>query len=70
MFSKEVLNDLIKAIGKENVLSEKEDLVTYSYDATAAVPNVLPDVVVTPTSTEHVVENCQNRQPLSGSYLS
>jgi len=56
MFSKEVLNDLIKAIGKENVLSEKEDLVTYSYDATAAVPNVLPDVVVTPTSTEHVVE--------------
>lgn len=54
MFSKEVLNDLIKALGKENVLSEKEDLVTYSYDATAAVPNVVPDVVVTPTSTEQV----------------
>ncbi len=56
MFTKEVLNELIKALGKENVLSEKEDLVTYSYDATAAVPSVEPDVVVTPVTTEHVVE--------------
>lgn len=54
MFSKEVVNDLIKAIGKENVLSEKEDLITYSYDATAGIPNVVPDVVVTPTSTDQV----------------
>ncbi|NLI91177.1 MAG: FAD-binding protein [Peptococcaceae bacterium] len=56
MFTTEVLHELIKVLGKENVLSEKEDLVTYSYDATAAVPSVEPDVVVTPTSTEHVVE--------------
>lgn len=54
MFAKEVLGELIQVLGKENVLSEKEDLVTYSYDATAAVPSVMPDVVVTPENTEQV----------------
>lgn len=56
MFTKEVLNDLITVLGKENVLSEREDLITYSYDATAAVDSQEPDVVVTPTSTSDVVE--------------
>ena len=56
MFSQEVLNDLIKVLGKENVLSEREDLITYSYDATAVVPSQEPDVVVTPSTTEEVVE--------------
>lgn len=56
MFTKEVLSELIRVLGKENVLSEKEDLITYSYDATAAVPSQEPDVVVTPTTTQQVVE--------------
>lgn len=56
MFTKEVLNDLIQALGKENVLSEREDLITYSYDATAAVASQEPDVVVTPSTTEEIVE--------------
>ncbi|HHV65968.1 MAG TPA: FAD-binding protein [Peptococcaceae bacterium] len=56
MFNQEVLNELIKALGKDKVLSDREDLIAYSYDATAAVPRQEPDVVVTPTSTEDVVE--------------
>jgi len=56
MFNQEVLNELIKALGKENVLSEKEDLLTYSFDATAAMPRQMPNVVVTPCNTEQVVE--------------
>ncbi|MFA6807995.1 MAG: FAD-linked oxidase C-terminal domain-containing protein [Eubacteriales bacterium] len=56
MFTKEVLNELIKILGKERVLSEKEDLVTYSFDGTAAVESTMPDVVVMPGSTEQVVE--------------
>lgn len=56
MFSKEALKDLINVLGTDNVFSEKEDLITYSYDATAAVASQEPDVVVTPTSTDQVVE--------------
>ena len=55
MFNQEVLNELIKALGKENVISEKEDLLTYSFDATAAMPRQMPNVVVTPNNTEQVV---------------
>jgi glycolate oxidase len=44
MFSKEILHELIQVLGKENVLSEREDLITYSYDATAVVPHQEPDV--------------------------
>jgi len=56
MFTKEVLNALIQVLGKDNVLSEREDLITYSYDATAVVESQEPDVVVTPTTTEEVAE--------------
>jgi glycolate oxidase len=56
MFTQEVLNELTKALGKENMILDKEDLLTYAYDATAAMPRQTPDVVVTPASTEHVVE--------------
>lgn len=50
----EIRKDLISVLGRENVLTEKEDLLTYSYDATAAMPHHMPDVVVTPVSTEQV----------------
>lgn len=56
MSAKEAISELIKALGKENVLAEREDLITYSYDATAVVPHQEPDVVVMPTKTEDVVE--------------
>jgi len=52
---KEVINKLIEALGKENVITDREDLLCYSYDATPDVPNPLPGVVVTPAGTEHVV---------------
>lgn len=52
-------------VGKDNVLTDKVDLVTYSYDSTADVPKAQPDVVVMPKSTEEVqqivnlaYENC------------
>lgn len=55
MLSAEILQELIGVLGKDNVLSAREDLITYSYDATAAVPRQEPDVVVTPSTTEEVV---------------
>lgn len=56
MLAREVLQELIQALGAENVLSEQEDLMTYAYDATAAMKHFKPDVVVSPLSTEQVAE--------------
>ena len=56
MLTKEALQELIQVLGKDNVIIEKEDLLTYSYDATAAMKKELPDVVVTPNSTEEAAE--------------
>lgn len=51
-----VIQELEKAIGKENVITSKEDLVCYSFDATPDMPNQTPDVVVTPNCTEDIVK--------------
>lgn len=56
MSKSQVIDALVKAIGKENVITEHEELVCYSFDATADMPSQMPDVVVTPTSTSDVVE--------------
>lgn len=56
MLTKEALNELTRVLGEENVITTKEDLMTYSYDATAAMPKQLPDVVVTPAEVGHVIE--------------
>ncbi|SHE72165.1 FAD-binding oxidoreductase [Desulforamulus putei] len=56
MSKAQAIEALIKAIGKENVITEHEELVCYSFDATADMPSQLPDVVVTPRSTDDVVE--------------
>lgn len=56
MIVREVLEDLVQVLGKENVLTEQEDLLTYAYDATAAMKHQKPDVVVLPLSTEQVAE--------------
>jgi glycolate oxidase len=54
MIEKALIEKLKKIVGEQNVLTQKVDLVTYGYDATADVPHQLPDVVVMPTSTEDV----------------
>ncbi|AHF08113.1 FAD-binding oxidoreductase [Desulfitobacterium metallireducens] len=56
MLKPEALQELIQVLGQDNVLMEKEDLMTYAYDATAAMKRVLPDVVITPANTEQVAE--------------
>jgi glycolate oxidase len=52
--SPEALEALYRAVGKENVKTNIEELVCYSYDATATKPKGIPDVVVKASSTEEV----------------
>jgi len=54
MIDSSIVAKLEGIVGKDNVLTNKVDLVSYSYDATADVPTQMPDVVVMPTSTEMV----------------
>ncbi|AFQ43769.1 FAD-binding oxidoreductase [Desulfosporosinus meridiei] len=56
MLAREVLEELVRVLGRENVLTEQEDLLTYAYDATAAMKHHKPDVVVAPLSTEQVAD--------------
>ena len=46
------LNELIRLLGKEKVLSEIEDRICYSYDSTKQ--KVLPDVVIRPGDTSDI----------------
>ncbi|MBL7125488.1 MAG: FAD-binding protein [Dehalococcoidales bacterium] len=48
-----LVSQLKKIIGKEGVLTAKEDLNAYSYDGTTTWAH-MPDVVVLPTTTEQV----------------
>lgn len=56
MGRKEYIDQLARELGKENVITDREDLLCYSYDATPDMPEALPDVVVTPENTEQVVK--------------
>lgn len=56
MIRKEVLQQLIKILGQEKVLTGKEDLYCHSFDATAGITGQMPEVVVTPASTEEVAK--------------
>ena len=53
MLEKNIISQLEKIVGKEAVLTAKEDLNAYSYDGTATWAH-MPDVVVLPTTTEQV----------------
>jgi glycolate oxidase len=55
MITKAAIKQLSDLLGKGNVLHEKEDLLTFSYDATPET-RLLPDVVVFPTASEHIVK--------------
>ncbi|HEX9760964.1 MAG TPA: FAD-binding oxidoreductase, partial [Candidatus Acidoferrales bacterium] len=48
-----VVAELEKLLGKDNVLSERDDLLLYEYDG--SVEEARPDCVVFPRSTEDVV---------------
>ena len=49
----DIISDLKRIVGKENVLASEEDRKVYSYDGTSNWAHK-PDVVVFPTETEHV----------------
>jgi glycolate oxidase len=53
MVQKKIVKDLIQIVGKADVLTEKEDLVAYSYDGTTSWAHE-PDVVVFPTSAQEI----------------
>lgn len=53
MVSKSVLDALCEKLGKENVVSEAEDLLVLGYDSTPGL-HATPDVVVYPTDSEQV----------------
>lgn len=53
MISQTIVQQLIDKLGKENVITEPEDLLVLGYDATPGLYH-LPDVVVYPTSTAAV----------------
>jgi glycolate oxidase len=54
MLSDNAIRTLTELFGAANVLHEKEDLLTFGYDATPEIQH-LPDVVVFPTATEQVI---------------
>lgn len=56
MLSSQAVSELAQILGRDNVHTSRETLLCYSYDATPDLPVRLPAVVVTPTSTEQVVE--------------
>src|SRR4030042_560400 len=51
---KSVIGRIERIVGKENVLSSKEDLICYGYDATNI--EVLPNLVVFPKSALEISE--------------
>jgi glycolate oxidase len=54
MVDNSLIKKLKEIVGDKNILTQKVDLITYSYDATADMPHHLPDVVVLPKCTEDV----------------
>jgi glycolate oxidase len=53
MLQSELLRQLEEIVGKDHILTAKEDLATYAYDGTTTWSHA-PDVVVLPQSTLHV----------------
>jgi glycolate oxidase len=53
MLDKKVVSELRNIVGKDAVLTSREDLNAYSYDGTATWAHT-PDVVVLPTTAEQV----------------
>lgn len=56
MISKEFINKCRSIFGNENVLTDKAELIAYSYDATPGIPREIPGVVVFPENTKQIQE--------------
>ncbi|MBI5327531.1 MAG: FAD-binding protein [Deltaproteobacteria bacterium] len=52
MLSKNLIQELTRIIGKENIRTDEEDLICYSYDATNQ--KFLPDAVVFPKNADEI----------------
>ncbi|HLA51590.1 MAG TPA: FAD-linked oxidase C-terminal domain-containing protein [Thermodesulfobacteriota bacterium] len=52
MLSKNIITEMINIVGKENISTDREDLICYSYDATNQ--KFLPDAVVFPKGAEEI----------------
>lgn len=50
------INNCRNIFGQENVLTDKAELITYSYDSTPGIPREIPGVVVFPENTKQVQE--------------
>jgi len=51
-----IIEKFIEILGEDRVLTDKDDLYCYSYDATADVVTEYPDIVLLPQTTEQVSE--------------
>lgn len=56
MLNKDFIESCQKILGKDNILTEKAELVTYSYDATPGIPREIPAAVLFPENTGEVQE--------------
>ena len=54
--TKEIIDELVEIVGKNNVISNKEKMETYSHDETPPQYAHMPEVVVTPKTTEEIVK--------------
>ncbi len=54
MLNKEILKELAKIVGEDRILTSREDLLSYAYDA--YVEEFLPDAVVFPKTTAEVAQ--------------
>ncbi len=68
MISRAILDELKQIVGRNNLLTDHEDMVTYSYDA-AVLDTVTPEAVVMPDSGEaigRIIRLCsENKIPLT-----
>ena len=65
MLDRQALRQLQSAVGKQNVIVDREELVLYSYDATAGMPAAPPLAAVLPENTAQVVsvvDICRNHR--------
>lgn len=56
MITKEFIDKCKTIFGPENVLTDKAELIAYSYDATPGIPREIPGVVVFPENTKQIQE--------------
>ncbi|MBM3703281.1 MAG: FAD-binding oxidoreductase, partial [Actinobacteria bacterium] len=55
--TEEILNKLVEIVGKNNVLTDKEKIETYSHDETPRKQYAhMPEVVVIPKTAEEIAE--------------